>query len=374
MKKRIYTLLGILMVISLVLTACGGTTPAASAPASTASAESSQAAAPSAEPAAKPSGEVFEFNLQNHDSPTGATAKFLDAWAAEIKEASGGRIIINCFHGGSLGGPKDTYNMVVDGTVDIGWGLPSFYPGIFPATDAIALPFIGIKSSLQASYALWDLYDSTDFLKPEWSNVKVLLLHTNCDAPLVTIKKKIGSLEDIKGMNLRVNGGPPTEWAKLAGANPMNIGIGDVYSSMEKGVIEGVTSTGWDVVNAFKFYEKGKYFLDYSIHVNPYFLVMNKKSYEKLPDDLKAIMDKYSGYGALDVVGNRWAEVKTEVFGKIKTAGGEVYTLPAEEQAKFVDLGVKAREAWMAGLKTKGIDADGLVAKTMELLEKYKDK
>lgn len=361
MKKRFSFLLALITVFSIMLTACGGSdSPGTTEPGG--SDDTSQT-----------SGEKFEFNLQNHDSPTGATAQFLDAWAAAIDEASDGRIKINCFHGGSLGGPKDTYNMVVDGTVDIGWGLPSFYPGIFPATDSIALPFIGVKSSLQASYALWDLYDSTDYLKDEWSDVQMILLHTNCDAPLIT-DAKLTSINDLKGMNMRVNGGPPTEWAKLAGANPMNIGIGDVYSSMEKGVISGVTSTGWDVVNAFKFYEQGDYFLDYSIHVNPYFLVMNKNSYNRLPDDLKAIMDEFSGYGALEIVGDRWAKVKDEVFGKIEAEGKEIYTLPEAEMEKFKELGVQARETWMSDLEGKGIDAEGLVAKTMELLDKYKDK
>lgn len=378
MKFRLVVLFSLVLALALALSACGGgietptTTAGADTTATTAASGSSDSSATTASTAA-PSGEVFEFNLQNHDSPTGATAQFLDAWAAAIKEASNGRIIINNFHGGSLGGPKDSYNMVLDGTVDIAWGLPSFSPGLFPATDAIALPFIGVKTSLQASYALWELYDTTDYLKPEWSKVKVLLLHTNCDAPLIT-DKKITSVNDLKGMNMRINAGPPTEWAKLVGANPMNIGIGDVYAAMEKGVVDGVTSTGWDVVNAFKFYEQGDFFLDYAIHVNPYFLVMNTNSYNKLPDDLKAIMDQFSGYGALEIVGSRWADVKADVLNKINEAGKELYTLPAEEMAKFEDLGAQAREVWMADLKGKGIDADGLVAKTMELLDKHQDK
>lgn len=384
MRHKLALLLSIVLTLALALTisACGGTdstdttavpstaTPTTEAPATTAT---TGAGSDTTAVTAAPTGEVFEFNLQNHDSPTGATAQFLDAWAAAIKEASNGRIVINNFHGGSLGGPKDSYNMVVDGTVDIAWGLPSFSPGLFPATDAIALPFIGVKTSLQASYALWELYDSTEYLKPEWSKVKVILLHTNCDAPLIT-DKKIASITDIKGMNLRINAGPPTEWAKLAGANPMNIGIGDVYAAMEKGVVNGVTSTGWDVVNAFKLYEQGKCFLDYAIHVNPYFLVMNMNSYNKLPDDLKAVLDQFSGYGALEIVGSRWADVKADVLNKISQAGKELYTLPAEEMAKFQALGEQARQVWMTDLKGKGIDTDGLVAKTMELLAKHQDK
>ena len=372
MKKRLFIVLAVMLALTMTLAACGGgiETPPEPAPAPPVETPTAPAEPDPTPPA---STETFEFNLQNHDSPVGATAQFLDAWAEAIKEASGGRIIINNFHGGSLGGPRDSYNMVADGTVDIAWGLPSFTPGLFPGTDAIALPFIGVKTSLQASYALWELYDTTEYLKPEWSDVHMILLHTNCDAPLLS-NKKIESADDLRGMNLRINGGPPTEWAKLVGANPMNIGIGDVYAAMEKGAVDGVTSTGWDVVAAFKFYEQADYFLDYAIHVNPYFLVMNKGSYDKLPDDLKAIMDDFSGYGALEVVGSRWADVKAAVFGSIEETGGTIYKLDPAEQAKLDDFGVQAREIWMEELNGLGIDAEGLVAKTLELLEKNSSK
>ena len=374
MRRKFYIVLALLLAACFALAACGGgieqPAPVESEPA----AVEPEPAAPEPEPAApEPAGEVFEFNLQNHDAPTGATAMFLDAWAEEVNKASNGQIVIHCFHGGSMGGPGDSYNMVADGTVDIAWGLPSFTPGLFPNTDVIALPFIGVKTSLQASYAIWELYDSTDFLKEEWSNVHMILLHTNCDAPLIT-NTKVEKADDIRGMNMRVNGGPPTEWATLAGANPMNMGIGDVYSAMERGVVDGVTSTGWDVVSAFRFYEQGQYFLDYSIHVNPYFLVMNNDSYNSLPDDLKAVIDQYSGYGALEVVGTRWADVKADVFDKIAESGGEIYKLDDAEQAIFNEYGVQAREKWMADTNDRGTDAEALVAKAMELLDKHKDK
>jgi len=147
-----------------------------------------------------------------------------------------------------------------------------------------------------------------------------------------------------------------------------------VYAAMEKGAVDGVTSTGWDVISAFKFYEQGSYYLDYAIHVNPYFLVMNNASYDKLPADLQAIMDQFSGYGALEVVGTRWADVKADVFNKIDETGGTIYKLPDAEQAIFDGYGVQAREIWMGELDGQGIDASGLVAKTLELLDKYKDK
>lgn len=360
MKKRLYPLLAIIMVLALVLSACGGKAPEGSS--DTNSDQTDQT-----------SDKVYEFNLHNFDAPTGPTAQFLDAWAAKVYEDSNGRIKVNCFHGGSMGGPKDTYPMVINGTVELGWSLANFYPGQFPATEAITLPFIGVNSAMQGSYAQWELYDSTDYLKPEWKDVKMILLHTNNDSPIMTKKKKIEKVEDLKGLNVRVNGGPPTEFIKLAGASPFNMAIGEIYTSMEKGVIDAATSIGWDAVAPFKIHEQGKYFLDYAIHVSPYFFIMNKQAYESLPDDLKAVIDKNSGYGALEICGDLWSKGRAASVAAAEEVG-EVYTISDEEMAKFKELGVKARETWAADLKAKGIDADGLVKKVEELLEKHKDK
>ncbi|MDR1571675.1 MAG: TRAP transporter substrate-binding protein [Clostridiales Family XIII bacterium] len=372
MKRRIFVILAAAVAFSVMLAACGG---GITAPSETPEETAAETAEPDAGQAPEQTAQApeFEFSLQNHDAPNGATSRSLDVWAEAVGEASGGRIKITNFHGGSLGGPQDTYGMVKDGVADIGWGLASFYPGMFPATEVIALPFMGIKSAKQGGYALWELYDTTDFLKSEWTDVKVILIHTNCDAPLLT-RTKIEKVEDLRGMNLRIIGGPPTEWAKLVGANPMNILLGEIYTSMEKGVISGITSTGWDVVNSFRFYEQGPYVLDYAIHVNACFLIMNKASYDSLPDDLKAVMDEMGGNGAIEVMGDIRDNEKVDVRQKILDAGGEIYELQPAEQARVEAFGEQAREIWMKSMNDQGIEADALVAKTLELVEKHKDK
>jgi TRAP-type C4-dicarboxylate transport system substrate-binding protein len=367
MKKRLIILLAVVMTLSLILAACsGGMTP----PAENTPAPEPAPAPDTSTPAPEPVGEVFELTLMNHEGPNSATARQIDHWCAAVLEASGGQLVVTPFHG-SLGGPRDTYNMVVDGSVDIGWGLPSFYPGMFPASDVIALPFIGAKDSMQAGHAMSDLYTTTDYLKEEWSGVKVIMLHTNIVAPLITKDKKIEKLEDLKGLNIRTIGGPPTEWAKLVGANPMTIDLGEIYTSMEKGVINAITSAGWEVVEANKFYELGDYFLDFEMQVNPCFFVMNWDAWNKLPPNLQAVIDEFSGAKALEVFGPEREAARQVAYDKIAERGGEVYKLSADEQKRFAEVGDKASDIWRENASGKGIDADALRAKAIELLAKY---
>ena len=367
MKKKLSFLLASMLCITLALSSCSGsggtTTDVASTPSSGGS---------SASPASDV--EVHELILQNGDAAQGTTSQFLDAWIAAVEEAGGGRLKIKAFHGGALGPMKDSYDMVKNGTADIAWGLPSMNTGKFPLTDVVALPFIGATDSLQASYALWDLYDSTDYLKDEWSEVKVILLHTNCDAPLMTNGKQIFTPEDLQGMKIRVNGGPPTEFMTQIGANPISMGIADVYTSLEKNVINAATSCGWDVVNAFKLYEQADYICDYAFHVNPYFFVMNWDSYNALPADLQTVIDEYSGYKALEIVGSRWQDVKAAAIAAAEEADCQYYTLTNEQLAAFQEIGATAREAWMADIDASGVDAQALVDALVERLEAHADK
>ena len=367
MKKRLFMIVAVVLALSLALAACGGggsSTP----PDQPATPEPS---APSgSEPAAEAPLEVIELTMMNHEGPASVTAIMLDIWCDAIAEASGGSLIITPFHG-SLGGPRDTYNMVVDGSVDIGFGLASFYPGMFPASDVIALPFLGAQNALQGGHAMQELYDTTDFLKPEYSDVHVILATTNTVAPLITVDKKVEKIEDLRGYNIRTIGGPITEFMKLAGANPMTIDLGEIYTSLEKGVINAVSAVGWEATEATKIYELGNYFLDYEMQVNPTFIIMNQAKYDSLPAAHKAILDEFSGHKAIDVQGDGREQSRQRMYDAIRDQGGEVYQLEPAEYERFKEVGSEASAIWREQVEAVGIDADALEAKCAELFAKY---
>lgn len=365
---RIFSATAVAVLMSSAIVACGNNDSKTTGNASQDPGSDQQQEA--SENGQKASGDVITLKVQSQDPESGATGRFLEEWAAAVEEASGGRLEINVFHGGTLGPATESYNMAASGAVDIAWGLPSMTTGKFPLTDVAALPFTA-EDTLQASYALWDLYESTDYLKNEWSEVQVILLHTNCDSPLLLKNKKAETLDDLKGRSCRFIGGASTDFANLTGAIPSTMAINDIYTNLEKGVIDSAANCGWDVVDSFRLYEQADYILEWHLNVNPYFLVMNKDTYNSLPEDLRAVIDEYSGYKALEYVGTKWQDIKKSCM---ETTADKVYTLSDAEQQKAVDLGKQVADSWIKNVTASGADGQGLYDAYMERVQKYSDK
>ena len=371
-KKNVTKILASAMAVvfaATMFTACGSSsteTTTAAAEDTTAAAEDTTAAAADDTESKAASGEVYSLKVQSQDPETSATGQFLEEWAAAVEEASDGQLDITVYHGGSLGSAAESYNMVVSGSVDIAWGLPSMSTGKFPLTDVAALPFTA-EDTLQASYALWDLYESTDYLKDEWSEVKVLLLHTNCDSPLIIKGDQINDVAGFSGRQTRFIGGASTSFANYVGMIPVTMAPSDIYEGLEKGTIDSAANCGWDLVNSLKLYEQADYILDWHFNVNPYFFVMNWDSYNNLPEDLQAVIDEYSGYKALEYVGTKWQDVKAscEELNKDK-----VYTLSDEIMDELHGYGDQVCEEW-----AKDYDNGTEIYEAyLERLEKYEDK
>ena len=313
------------------------------------------------------------LELTQHDPPDSATGRFLENWAEKVLQASDGRLKINVNHGGTLGGPRDTYDLVLNNSVDIGWGMQSYFPNRFPLTEVMMLPMLGIESADQGSRALWDMFENTDLLNNEYRGAHVLLLHTNCDSPIAMRDKAINTLTDLKGVSLRTNAGPPTEFVRLFGGNPVSVVVTELYSSLEKGVVQG-TITDWHAIWSFKFYEQLKNYYDVHASVSPYFLVINQGVYDALPDDLRKILDDCSGAAALDMAGSAWDNVQREVTGIIRNQGGSIKALPEAEMAQLEGFARQTWQNWVAQRTSGGYRAQEALDKALELIAKHRNR
>ncbi len=369
MKKKLALVLALAMVFGM-LAACGGgndTPPAgASNPPASEPAQNESQAPESQAPAAD--GEVYKLTVHQHDPATSATGKFLDAWAAQVEEASGGRLDIEIYHGGTMGGPKDTVDMVLNGTVDIGWGLQSFFPGVFPASEGMMLPLLDITTSQQASEVMWHLYADYDYLKAEYEDYHVLLLHANCQSPIASKGKNIQSVDDLAGLNIRGNSGPPTNFIQDLGAAPVGVPIGELYNAIDNATIDAVI-TDWHAIYSFKLYELIKYYADENIGVSNYFMLMNKDSYAELPADLQQVLDDYSGEKALEICGSFWDDIEAEVRGIIANdyPDAQVYKFSDEERARLEEVAKTTTDNWIANTENGQEIYDAI----QELIGKY---
>lgn len=332
MKKRILAILACVCLAAGLLAACGGDTNT-----TTASGETTDSAA-------KPD-KVYTLTVTQHDPETSATGTFLNAWKERVEEASGGALEINIYHGGTIAGPKDSIDAVKNGTVDIAWGLQSFYDGLFPATEVFMLPLIDIASAPQGSRAIWSFYNETDYMAAEYADYHVLFLHTNCQSPLSLSAKsavsKVEKISDLTGLNIRGNAGPPNMFLTELGATPVGCSINDLYKNLETAEMDGCL-TDWHAISAFKLDEVIGSYLDENIGVSTYFMLMNPDSYAKLPEDLQKILDDTTAECA-DLT-SAWDDVESSIKAEVSA---KCYNLSDDQRAEFEAAAERTIQKWI---------------------------
>ena len=325
MKKTIALIMALCLCLSL-FAACGGAAPA-SAPAagSAEAADSAEAAAP----AAPADGKTYILVVVNHDASTSMCEEYVETLCNMMSEASGGRLQFSFNPGGSLLGATETMDGVKDGTADICWSATSFFGSRFPISEFINLCGNGITSARMATDVYQQMYEEIPELQAELGDWKIIALHSCSYGPVSTVGKKIEKPEDFKGLQIRTAGTIAAQYITALGANPMTVPTSEVYESIEKKVIDGFTND-WHNIDCFKLYEPIDYCLDLPISYTSCFVMMNKNTYDSLPDDLKAIVDQYAGNYAGDMAGYWWDSCNYWVADKMRENNVEVYK-PSDE-------------------------------------------
>jgi len=203
-------------------------------------------------------------------------------WAKMIEERTGGRVKGVIYPGELLGKVKDTYDATLSGIADVGCAYFAATPGRFPLHTVYELPLVFFDANV-ASRVIWERFEKEEGLRAEFRDVKVLWLF--CTAPMHVhmSKKPVRILEDLNGMKVRTVGGVRATVVKMLGAIPVVISTPDTYLALERGTVDGTVST-WEIVKSFKFYEITRYHTVANLWVGVFYVVMNKKKWESLPE------------------------------------------------------------------------------------------
>ena len=273
----------------------------------------------------------------------------------DMEKATGGKIKIKGFYGQSLAKGKDMWDAVKNGVTDIGWCFHGYWPGMTPLTDVISLPALPFGSAEKGSEVLWKLYEQFPEIQNEFKDVHVLLFYTSDAYNLITTKKAVRSLDDFKGLKIRMSGGPPTDMVKALGGIPMLIPMPDNYLSMQKGVIDGM-GTPWEAINVFRFYEVANYHTDAPFPAVYFSISMNKAKWNSLPKDVQEAMTKVSGLTGSKYWGHGFFDVMKDLtIAKIKEEGRQFEIIKLSDHEKWLEVGGKPIwDKWVKDMEAKG--------------------
>ncbi len=216
-------------------------------------------------------------------------ASQIEPLAEALNEATGGAVTLRAFHGGELGaGPADQYVRVVQGTAEMGWGLPGYTSSQFPKTMIAELPG-ALELDAPAHEAMWRAFDAK--LAAEFPMTEVIALWGSEPNILMMRDREIRTPEDLRGLKIRVSGAAAADAIKALGATPVQLPVTQVYNGLQTVLIDGLVS-GASVMSDFKLDEVvGTMSLGANLGRLSFFTVMNKSAYDALPDEAKAALD-----------------------------------------------------------------------------------
>jgi TRAP-type mannitol/chloroaromatic compound transport system substrate-binding protein len=212
--------------------------------------------------------------------------------AQRVKEMSDGRLQIQVFAGGELVPPLGGFEAVSQGTIECASGASYYWAGKEPATQWFAAVPFGMNAQGMAAWfhggdglKLWEeTYAPFNLIPRPGGSTGVQMGGW--------FNKKINSIDDYKGLKMRIPGLGGKVVAKAGGTVVLLPG-GEIFTSLERGVIDATEWVGPYHDLRMGFYQAAKYYYYPGWHEPGTYLeyFFNKKAYESLPKDLQHILD-----------------------------------------------------------------------------------
>ncbi|MCA0869423.1 C4-dicarboxylate TRAP transporter substrate-binding protein [Seohaeicola saemankumensis] len=284
-------------------------------------------------------------------APTDPMGKGLDKFAAEVKEATGGEVVVEVFHSSQLG---DTTEMLDQaraganvGTVTDVARLSSFVPSL----AIMSAPFLFDTYEQADKFALSDAYLGWGDELADKAGIVMLASNWYQGARHALTQHPVASPADLGGVRMRTIGAPIwIETIRAMGAEPTPIPWGEVYSALQLGTIDAAEAQPTAIWGA-KLYEVVKH-VSKTGHIQLVTaLVVSKSSWDELsPENQKIVRDlavengRYAsgltielGEKAMVDVAATGVEIHDVDLAPFKEAVAGVYSLlDLEEEAAIV--------------------------------------
>ena len=264
----------------------------------------------------------IELKATHFLPPNHSFHKELLRWSEELQKKSNGRLVIKVFPSSQMGPTPRQFDLVRTGVADIGVGLTGATPGRFPMTEVSNLPF-AITDSATASRRMTEL--APKYLGKEFEGVKLLQLTITSPLKFHMVKTKLNTLSDFKGQRIRYAGELFAESVKAFGGAPVAVAPGETVDAMSKGTVDGCLFP-FEGAQSFQIATVAKYSFEPGVNAASFFWVMNPAAYDKLPADLKVLIDQTTGTATAERIGKELDAAEDEGRAYMKSKGAEVAT------------------------------------------------
>jgi TRAP-type mannitol/chloroaromatic compound transport system substrate-binding protein len=245
-----------------------------------------------------------------------------------VESLSNSRIKIRVYGGGELVPSLEAFDAVKNGVAEIGSGSPYYWAGKIPAAQFFSTVPFGMNAQqmnawilVGEGYNLWkEVYQSHNLIPFPGGNTGVQMGGW--------FNKPIESVSDLKSLKMRIPGIGGKVLEK-AGGTPVLLAGGELYTGLERGIIDATEWLGPFHDQSMGFQDIAKYYYAPGWHEPGTLLefFVNKSVFEELPADLQQIIET----ACLSI--NHWVLSKMEAANaaalkKLIQLGVEIRTFP----------------------------------------------
>lgn len=290
-------------------------------------------------------------------------------WAEEVKKASGGRLEIEVHAAGELMGGGEVMDAANMKTIDAYHAATNMWLGKMPAAPFFTTIPMLMDESLRLGWIyegggleLWQkMYDEENL------NIKVIPLGFTGPETLAWSNKKMSSLDDWHGVKYRTAGW----WGEIlknSGVSVTSTPAGEVYSGLERGVIDAAEFATPNIDRDLGFDEVAKFYTGPGMHqpTTMYYLGVNKDSWNELPEDLQEIVLTTAKATTLWSY-TRDQDESMEANEYFLEKGITPVSVDKETQEKLQEETIKY-------LDSKSEELGGIFKETWESIKEYRDR
>ncbi|MBS4212792.1 TRAP transporter substrate-binding protein [Neobacillus rhizophilus] len=282
--KKWSMILAVILMITTVLAACGGKTDQASG---------NKDSNKESEGSKDKSYTIKVANYYAIDHPQNVALQ--EKFKPLVEEKSGGSLKVEIYENNKLGGEKEFYTGVRNGTIEMG------IPGMIMQAD---VPKMGV---VERPFLLRDFKHAKEVLNgpigkemtdelEKVHGVHALAWSAN-GFRMVSSNREVASMKDFKGLRLRMPNTPVfVELGQALGANVSPMPLSEVFTAMEQKVVDGQDNP-IGVVKSSGFYEVQSHILESRHGFTPNVLIVNQAFWKKLsPNQKKAVEEAAKEY------------------------------------------------------------------------------
>jgi TRAP-type mannitol/chloroaromatic compound transport system substrate-binding protein len=213
-------------------------------------------------------------------------------FSKDIERMSGGKFDVKFYEPGALIPPLECFDAVSRGSIESCWTTPGYHTGKYPALAFFTTVPFGPGFG---EFLAWKWFGGGSQLRDEiYAKHDLVAVDCFCIGPETSgwFRKEVKSLDELKGLKMRFFGLGAQVMAKL-GVSVQLLAAADIYPALERGVIDATefSMPKMDINLGFHQIAKYNYFPGWHQQVSCSEFLMNKKAFDALPDQYKAMIE-----------------------------------------------------------------------------------